>query len=163
MAGNTTKAITKGVAIGSAVIAAVSLFGTYIVDVSGVQARIGVPLAEQLSSVGIRISIPKVLVGMLMGGLLPFLFSSFALKAVGRAASKIVDEVRRQFKAGALSGKVKPDYYKVVYLCTVAAQRELLPMAILVVLTPILVGVLLQVEALGGFLAGAILSGQLLA
>ncbi|HEY5039038.1 MAG TPA: sodium/proton-translocating pyrophosphatase, partial [bacterium] len=95
--------------------------------------------------------------------LLPFLFSSFALKAVGRAASKIVDEVRRQFKAGALSGKVKPDYYKCVYLCTIAAQRELLPMAILVVLAPILVGILLQVEALGGFLAGAILTGQLLA
>ena len=162
-AGNTTKAITKGVAIGSAVVAAVSLFGTYIVDVSGVQSLLGMPLSDQLITVGIRISIPKVLVGMLLGGLLPFLFSSFALKAVGRAASKIVDEVRRQFKAGALSGKVKPDYYKVVFLCTVAAQRELLPMAILVVLTPILVGILLQVEALGGFLAGSILTGQLLA
>ncbi len=162
-AGNTTKAITKGVAIGSAVVAAVSLFGTYIVDVSDIQARMGMPLSEQLITVGIRISIPKVLVGMLMGGLLPFLFSAFALKAVGRAASQIVDEVRRQFKAGALSGKVKPDYYKVVNLSTIAAQRELLPMAILVVLTPILVGILLQVEALGGFLAGSILSGQLLA
>ena len=162
-AGNTTKAITKGVAIGSAVVAAVSLFGTYIVDVSNVQKSLNLPLAEQLVTLGIRISIPKVLVGMLLGGLIPFLFSSFALKAVGRAAAKIVDEVRRQFKAGALSGKIKPDYYKVVHLCTVAAQRELLPMAILVVLAPIVVGILLQVEALGGFLAGAILSGQLLA
>ena len=162
-AGNTTKAITKGVAIGSAVVAAVSLFGTYIVDVSNVQKSLNIPLAEQLITLGIRISIPKVLVGMLMGGLLPFIFSSFALKAVGRAAAKIVDEVRNQFHAGALSGKVKPDYYKVVHLCTIAAQRELLPMAILVVLTPVLVGILLQVEALGGFLAGAILSGQLMA
>ena len=162
-AGNTTKAITKGVAIGSAVIAAVSLFGTYIVDVSNVQAQVGLPLAERLTAVGIRISIPKVLVGMLLGGLLPFLFSSFALKAVGRAASKIVEEVRRQFKAGALSGKVKPDYYKIVQLCTLAAQRELMPMALLVVLTPILVGILLQVEALGAFMAGSILSGQLMA
>jgi len=102
-------------------------------------------------------------VGMFMGGLLPWIFSSFCLRAVGRAASKIVEEVRRQFKAGALSGKVKPDYYAIVHLCTLAAQRELLPMAIMVVLAPILVGILLQVEALGGFLAGAILSGQLLA
>ena len=162
-AGNTTKAITKGVAIGSAVVAAVSLFGSYIVNVSEVQKLLNVPLADQLITVGIRVSIPKVLVGMLIGGLLPWLFSSFALKAVGRAASMIVNEVRRQFKAGALSGKIKPDYYQVVHLCTLAAQRELLSMALLVVLAPILVGILLQTEALGGFMAGAILSGQLLA
>jgi K(+)-stimulated pyrophosphate-energized sodium pump len=162
-AGNTTKAITKGVAIGSAVMAAVSLFGSFVVNVSGAQKASGVPLSDQLATIGVRVSEPSVLVGMLIGGLLPWLFSSYALKAVGRAATLIVNEVRRQFQAGVLKGDVKPDYYRVVNICTVAAQRELLSMALLVVIAPILVGLLLQVEALGGFLAGAILSGQLLA
>ncbi|MFA5146448.1 MAG: sodium-translocating pyrophosphatase [Candidatus Omnitrophota bacterium] len=161
--GNTTKAITKGVAIGSAVIAAVSLFGSYMVDVSKVQAAMGVAVADQLTSLGIRVSIPQVFVGMLIGGALPWLFSSFAIQAVSRAASLIVQEVRRQFRLGVLENKIKPDYKQAVAISTTAAQKELISLAILSVVTPILVGLVLQVEALGGFLAGIILSGQLLA
>ena len=161
--GNTTKAITKGVAIGSAVIAAVALFGSFIVDVSRVQNTLGVPLAEQIQSIGIRIDLPQVFVGMLIGGALPWLFSSFALNAVARAAGLIVEEVRRQFKLGVLTGKVKPDYQHPVAISTAAAQKELVSLALLGVVTPIVVGLTLRIEALGGFLAGAILSGQLLA
>jgi K(+)-stimulated pyrophosphate-energized sodium pump len=161
--GNTTKAITKGVAIGSAVIAAVSLFGSYMVDVSKVQASLGVIAANQLNALGIRISVPQVFVGMLLGGALPWLFSSFSVQAVSRAASLIVEEVRRQFRLGVLDGKVKPDYRQAVAICTTAAQKELVSLAIISVVAPILVGLVLQVEALGGFLAGIILSGQLLA
>jgi K(+)-stimulated pyrophosphate-energized sodium pump len=161
--GNTTKAITKGVAIGSAVIAAVSLFGSYMVDVSKVQAAMGVPLADQLSTIGIRVSVPQVFVGMLIGGAIPWLFSSFSIQAVSRAASLIVLEVRRQFKLGVLEGKVKPDYKQAVAISTDAAQKELISLALISVISPILVGLVLQVEALGGFLAGIILSGQLLA
>lgn len=153
--GNTTKAITKGIAIGSAVIAAVSLFGSFIADVSRVDPT---ALAN-----GIRISAPRVFVGMLVGGAVPWLFSSFAIQAVSRAASLIIQEVRRQFKLGVLEGTVKPDYGKAVALSTTAAQKELVPLALIGVLTPIIVGLVLQVEALGGFLAGIILSGQLLA
>ncbi len=161
--GNTTKAITKGVAIGSAVIAAVSLFGSYLVDVSRAQAALSIPLEQQIRSMGIRVDIPQVFVGMLIGGALPWLFSSFAINAVSRAASLIVLEVRRQFRLGVLEGKVKPDYRQAVAISTTAAQKELVSLALLGVLTPILVGLVLQVEALGGFLAGIILSGQLLA
>jgi K(+)-stimulated pyrophosphate-energized sodium pump len=161
--GNTTKAITKGVAIGSAVIAAVALFGSYLVDVSRAQATLGIPLAERIVEVGIRIDVPRVFVGMLIGGALPWLFSSFAINAVSRAASLIVKEVRRQFGLGVLEGKVDPDYNQAVEISTTAAQKELLPLAVLGVVTPIIVGMVLQVEALGGFLAGIILSGQLLA
>ncbi len=161
--GNTTKAITKGVAIGSAVIAAVSLFGSYLVDVSRAQASAGIPLAERISTLGIRVEVPQVFIGMLIGGALPWLFSSFAINAVSRAASLIVQEVRRQFKLGVLEGKVPPDYQKAVEISTQAAQKELIPLALLGVITPIVVGLVLQVEALGGFLAGIILSGQLLA
>ncbi len=161
--GNTTKAITKGVAIGSAVIAAVSLFGSFLVDVSRAQTNLGIPAAEQIQATGIRVDIPQVFVGMLIGGALPWLFSSFAIQAVSRAASLIVMEVRRQFKLGVLDGKVKPDYRQAVGISTAAAQKELVSLALLGILTPIVVGLLLQVQALGGFLAGIILSGQLLA
>jgi K(+)-stimulated pyrophosphate-energized sodium pump len=161
--GNTTKAITKGVAIGSAVIAAVALFGSYLVDVSHAQETMGIPLAQQIKTLGIRVDIPQVFVGMLIGGALPWLFSSFAIQAVSRAAALIVQEARRQFKLGVLEGKVKPDYRKAVSISTTAAQKELVSLATLGVVTPIVVGLLLQVEALGGFLAGIILSGQLLA
>ena len=161
--GNTTKAITKGVAIGSAVIAAVALFGSFLVDVSRAQTTLGVPVAEQIQSTGIRVDIPQVFVGMLIGGALPWLFSSFAIQAVSRAASLIVMEVRRQFKLGVLDGKVKPDYRQAVSISTTAAQKELVSLALLGILTPIVVGLLLQVQALGGFLAGIIVSGQLLA
>jgi len=161
--GNTTKAITKGVAIGSAVIAAVSLFGSFLVDVSRAQNSLGVPLAEQIQSIGIRVDYPQVFVGMLVGGALPWLFSSFAIQAVTRAASLIVLEVRRQFKLGVLEGKVKPDYAQAVSISTIAAQKELVSLALLGIVTPIVIGLTLKVEALGGFLAGIIVSGQLLA
>ena len=153
--GNTTKAITKGIAIGSAVIAAVSLFGSFITDVSRVD-----PTALAF---GIRVSLPQVFVGMLIGGAVPWLFSSYAIQAVSRAASLIIIEARRQFRLGVLEGKVKPDYRQAVALSTAAAQKELVPLALIGVLSPIIVGMVLQVEALGGFLAGIILSGQLLA
>ena len=162
--GNTTKAITKGVAIGSAVIAAVSLFGSFMTDVTKVQAQLNIPEAMHLLNTGIRVSMPMVLIGMLIGGAIPWLFSSLTINAVSRAASLIVMEVRRQFKIpGLMEGKVKPDYKKAVSICTVAAQKELVGLALLAVLMPLIVGLTLQVEALGGFLAGAILSGQLLA
>jgi len=157
--GNTTKAITKGVAIASAVIAAVSLFATFITDVGRVQEQLG------MAKLGaIRISDTKVFIGFLLGGALPWLFSSLSIKAVSRAASLIVEEVRRQFRIpGMMEGTVKPDYARAVGISTAAAQKELIPLAVISVLMPIAVGMILQVEALGGFLAGIILSGQLLA
>jgi K(+)-stimulated pyrophosphate-energized sodium pump len=154
--GNTTKAITKGIAIGSAVIAAVSLFGAFITDVSLVDP-------EALAG-GIRISRPVVFVGLLIGGAIPWLFSSFSIRAVGRAAGLMVTEVRRQFRIpGLMEGKVKPDYARAVSISTSAAQKELVPLATMAVVSPIIVGLVLQVEALGGFLVGVILAGQLLA
>lgn len=169
--GNTTKAITKGVAIGSAVIAAVALFASYMVDVSNVQKLLNEAWAsagenkalELLSQVGIVVSNPTVFVGMLIGGALPWLFSSFAINAVSRAAALIVEEVRRQFKGGVLEGKTKPDYTNAVNISTVAAQKELIVLAVLGIVSPIVVGLTFGVEALGGFLAGIIVSGQLLA
>ena len=157
--GNTTKAITKGVAIASAVIAAVSLFASYITDVGRVQAQMGSVVMD-----AIRISDTKVFVGFLLGGALPWLFSSLAIKAVTRAAGEIVLEVRKQFKIpGIMEGTVKPDYARVVSISTASAQKELIPLTTISVALPLLVGLILQVEALGGFLAGVILSGQLLA
>ncbi len=162
--GNTTKAITKGVAIGSAVIAAVSLFGSFLTDVTKVQIQMGVEQGGQLLQTGIRISEPLVLVGLLIGASIPWLFSSLMINAVSRAASLIVVEVRRQFKIpGLMEGKVKPDYGQAVGICTVAAQKELIGLAAMAVLIPLLVGLGLRVEALGGFLGGVIISGQLLA
>ena len=169
--GNTTKAITKGVAIGSAVIAAVSLFASYMVDVSNVQSLLNDAWAAAgedkvltlLSEVGIVVSNPVVFVGMLIGGALPWLFSSFAINAVSRAAALIVQEVRRQFKGGVLEGKAKPDYTRAVSISTVAAQKELVILALLGIVSPVVVGLAFGVEALGGFLAGIIVSGQLLA
>jgi len=162
--GNTTKAITKGVAIGSAVIAAVALFGSFITDVSKVQIQMGFEKTAQLIETGIRISVPMVFIGLLIGGTIPFLFSSLTINAVTRAAAQIVEEVRRQFRIpGIIERTVKPDYQRAVDICTISAQRELIPLALIAVLSPILIGSLLGVEALGGFLAGVILSGQLLA
>lgn len=157
--GNTTKAITKGIAIASAVIAAVSLFASYITDVSRVQAQLGMPAIEW-----IRISETKVFIGLLLGGSMPWLFSSLNIRAVSRAAGQVVDEVRKQFRIpGIMEGTVKPDYARVVGISTKSAQKELVPIALLAIVIPLLVGMILQVEALGGFLAGVILSGQLLA
>jgi K(+)-stimulated pyrophosphate-energized sodium pump len=157
--GNTTKAITKGVAIASAVIAAVSLFASYITDVARVQMSLGIPAIES-----IRVSDTKVFIGFLLGGALPWLFSSLSIKAVSRAAGEIVEEVREQFRLpGIMEGTRQPDYARVVAISTRSAQHELIPLAVISVAMPILVGLVLQVEALGGFLAGVILCGQLLA
>jgi K(+)-stimulated pyrophosphate-energized sodium pump len=157
--GNTTKAITKGIAIASAVIAAVSLFSSFITAVEEIQQQIHHPVLT-----AIRVSDTHVFTGLLLGGALPWLFSSLIIRSVGRAAGLIVEEVRRQFHIpGLMEGKVRPDYARVVGISTAAAQKELIPLAILCVLTPIVIGLVFQVEALGGFLAGIILSGQLLA
>ncbi|MFM2031739.1 MAG: hypothetical protein RLZZ297_504 [Chloroflexota bacterium] len=157
--GNTTKAVTKGIAIGSAVIASVALFGSYISDVAKVQATLGLP---QLTS--INVAAPPVFIGLLIGGAIPMLFSSLLIRAVARAAGQIVTEVRRQFAIpGILDGTVLPDYARAVSISTAAAQHELLGIGIMGVATPILVGFGFGIEALGGFLAGVILSGQLLA
>ncbi len=154
--GNTTKAITKGIAIGSAVIAAVSLFGAFITDVNKID--------PQALASGIRVSSPVVFIGILLGGALPWLFSSLSIRSVSRAANEMVREVRRQFRIpGILEGTVKPDYTRAVTISTVAAQQDLIPLAILAVFTPIFIGMLLRVEALGGFQAGIIVTGQLLA
>ena len=157
--GNTTKAITKGVAIASAVIAAVSLFAAFITDVGIAQARLGVPRMEF-----IRVSETGVFIGLLLGGALPWMFSSLSIRAVSRAAGLIVQEVRRQFRIpGIMEGTVLPDYARVVGISTSAAQKELIPLATISVIAPLVIGMGLGVEALGGFLAGIILSGQLLA
>ncbi len=157
--GNTTKAITKGIAIASAVIAAVSLFASFITDIGRVQAQLGMVVMD-----AIRISDTKVFIGFLIGGALPWLISSLSIRAVSRAAGEIVEEVRTQFRIpGILEGTVAPDYARVVGISTRSSQKELLPLAAISVCLPLLVGLVLQVEALGGFLAGVILSGQLLA
>lgn len=149
--GNTTKAITKGIAIASAVIAALSLFASYI-EVTGLEVE------------GLNIADPLVFVGLLIGGALPFLFSSVLLRAVERAAALIIEEVRKQFRIpGVKEGTKLPDYAKVVVICTNAAQRELIVVAMLGILVPVIVGFLIGARALGGFLAGIIVTGQLLA
>ncbi|MBA2426276.1 MAG: sodium-translocating pyrophosphatase [Actinobacteria bacterium] len=148
--GNTTKAITKGLAIATAVLAATSLFGSFQ-DIVG-----GAP---------IDISAPEVLVGLLIGAAVPWLFSSLTIRAVGRAAGTVVLEVRNQFKnnPGIMDYSVKPDYARVVDICTRTSLQELVTPGILAVLTPIVVGFAFGAIALGAFLAGAIVSGQLLA
>ncbi len=162
--GNTTKAITKQVAIASAVVAATSLFFSFVTDVSMVQGRLGVPEVEQLLTTGIRVSELKGTLGLLLGGAMPFLFAAYALRAVSRGASLVVHEVRRQFKIpGVLEGTTKPDYGRVVSITTAAAQKELLTLVIISITIPLLVGIVFQVEALGAFLAGVIIAGQLLA
>jgi K(+)-stimulated pyrophosphate-energized sodium pump len=110
------------------------------------------------------VSETPVFIGLLLGGALPWLFSSLSIRAVSRAAKLIVEEVRRQFRIpGVMEGQVLPDYRNVVTISTAAAQKELVPLAVIAMTVPIIVGLLLQVEALGGFLAGIIVSGQLLA
>ncbi len=177
--GNTTKAITKGVAIASAVIASVSLFASFVTDVGIVARNLGLtsPLAY-----GLRINIPAVFVGLLLGGALPWIFSAFNIRAVSRAAGQTIDEVRRQFKIpGIMEGTKKPEYGRVVNIVTAAAQKELISLTILAVSAPIFIAIFFTlslsifggnfdqqligsgVEALGGFQAGIIVSGQLLA
>ncbi len=165
--GNTTKAITKGIAIGSAVIAAVSLFNSFIVSVGsggkGESELIGSNVYNDVAAM-LTISDPRLFVGMLIGAAVPFLFSSMTIRAVGRAAFLIVKECRVQFRDKEIwAGTKKPDYARVVAICTGSAQKELVGPGLLAMLVPILVGFGLGVVALAGFLAGMIVSGQLLA
>ncbi len=165
--GNTTKAVTKGVAIGSAVIAAVSLFASYITVIGsgggGEDKPLPIELFDKVAAL-LTVSDPQLLVGMLVGGAVPFLFSSMLLRAVSRAAYLIVGECRAQFKDKEIwEGSKKPDYGRVVNICTAAAQKELIGPAVLGVLMPVLVGFLLGPVALAGFLAGSITAGALIA
>src|SRR5439155_18101077 len=148
--GNTTKAITKGIAIATAVLAATSLFGAFT-------AKTNIPT--------ISVNNPLVLAGLLVGGSISFLFASLAIRAVGRAAGQVVVEVRNQFRLhpGIMDYTEKPDYASVVDICTRTSIRELLTPGMLAVLSPVIVGFFLKAEALGAFLAGAILTGQLMA
>jgi K(+)-stimulated pyrophosphate-energized sodium pump len=153
-AGNTTKAITKAIAIASAVIAAVSLFSAFTETVAKSIPGFNLDIAAN----------PIVFVGLLVGASLPFLFSFINIRAVSRAAEKIIQEVREQFhKPGVMEGTTPPDYARVVSICTSSAQRELASLAVIAILSPLLVGSLLGAPAWGGFLAGVILTGQLLA
>ena len=151
-AGNTTKALTKGFAIATAVIAAVALFQGFVTDAG-------------LTAADFSLVEPKVFIGLLVGGAAPFLFCSFAINAVSRAAFQLVEEVRRQFREipGIMEGTGKPDYARCVEIATAAAQKELLGPGILAICLPILVGFGLGAPALGGYLAGAIVTGQLMA
>jgi K(+)-stimulated pyrophosphate-energized sodium pump len=155
--GNTTKAITKGVAIATAVLAATSLFGSF----RRALLEAGLPLEE----VDIPIEQPSVLVGLLIGGSVAFMFSAQAIRAVGRAAGRVVFEVRQQFKdhPGIMDYTERPNYGAVVDICTRDSLRELLTPGLLAVLAPIATGFLFESAALGAYLAGAILTGQLLA
>ncbi len=154
--GNTTKAVTKAFAIGSAALAALTLFAAYVQEVNIAGQALGKSFEFGLSD-------PLVLVGLFIGGLIPFVFSSSLLAAVGKAAFKVVEEVRRQFKLGILTGKVKPDYAKAVDIVTAASLKAMLGPILLAILSPLLIGFILGPKALGGLLLGVIISGILLA
>jgi len=179
--GNTTKAVTKGFAIGSAVIAAVALFASYIETIA--DEVLGAAGAEELEATGetvvdgvryvgdnvfdvfqINVADPKTFIGLLIGGSIAFMFSSLAIRAVGRTAGVVVQEVRRQFADGQImAGTKKPDYGPVIDICTAASLRELATPALLAVLTPVIIGFGINFYALGAFLAAVILTGQLMA
>lgn len=154
--GNTTKAVTKAFAIGSAALASLTLFAAYVDEI----ARFA-PGQEIIFS----LSDEKVIIGLFLGALIPFLFSSLCMRAVGNAAFSIVEEVRRQFKEikGIMEGKTEPDYARCVDIVTKASLKELMLPGIIAVVSPLLVGFLLGKIALGGMLIGSILSGFLLA
>ena len=167
--GNTTKAVTKGFAIGSAVIAAVALFASFI-EIAGTEV-LPAALFEGLkdsaggifSAILINVADPKVFIGLLIGGAVPFLFSGLAIRAVGRTAGVVVQEVRSQFADGKImSGEKKPDYGPVIDICTRASLRSS-PRPLLAVLTPVIIGFGIGYTALGAFLAAVILVGQLMA
>jgi K(+)-stimulated pyrophosphate-energized sodium pump len=165
--GNTTKAITKGIAIGSAVIAAVSLFASFIaVMATGSEEGINSLSTNRYLAEAAKLTVgqPKVFIGMLIGGAVPFLFSSMTIRAVGRAAYLIVQECRIQFRDKEIwAGTKKPNYGRVVDICTGTAQKELVGPGLLAIFTPVFVGFFMGPYALGGFLAGMIVVGQLLA
>ncbi len=148
--GNTTAAIGKGFAIGSAALTALSLFASY-------SEAIGIKMINILD--------PKVVVGLFIGGMLPFIFSALTMESVGRAAYQMIEEVRRQFKTipGIMEGTEKPDYARCVDISTGAALKEMMIPGLMAVLVPIVVGLVLGGEALGGMLAGALVTGVLLA
>ena len=164
--GNTTKAATKGIAIASAVIAAVALFGSFLSKVAAPGAGEAVQAsALQNPANWLRLNEPVVFIGLLIGGAMPFLFSAMTIRAVGRAASYIINEVRRQFREipGLMEGTAMPESAKVVDICTASALRELVAPGVLAILSPLVVGIFLGWWGLGGFLAGIIVVGQLLA
>ena len=169
--GNTTKAVTKGFAIGSAVIAAVALFASYIETIAGELGLVdaaGAPLEGsaifQAAETQINVSDVKTFIGLLIGGSVAMMFSALAIRAVGRTAGVVVQEVRSQFKdGGIMAGTKQPDYGPVIDICTAASLRELTTPALLAVLTPVVVGFGIGYAALGAFLAGVILTGQLMA
>jgi len=169
--GNTTKAVTKGFAIGSAVIAAVALFASYIETIAG-QLKLSDAAGELLKGdaifqaveTQINVADVKTFIGLLIGGSIAFMFSALAIRAVGRTAGVVVQEVRAQFKdGGIMAGTKQPDYGPVIDICTKASLRELTTPALLAVLTPVIVGFGINYFALGAFLAAVILTGQLMA
>ncbi|MFM8265511.1 MAG: sodium/proton-translocating pyrophosphatase, partial [Acidimicrobiia bacterium] len=169
--GNTTKAVTKGFAIGSAVIAAVALFASYIETIAG-QLKLTDENGELLKGdaifkaveTQINVADVKTFIGLLIGGSIAFMFSALAIRAVGRSAGVVVQEVRKQFKdGGIMAGTKKPDYGPVIDICTASSLRELTTPALLAVLTPVIVGFGINYFALGAFLAAVILTGQLMA
>ncbi|HEY6933761.1 MAG TPA: sodium-translocating pyrophosphatase [Marmoricola sp.] len=165
--GNTTKAITKGIAIATAVLAASALFGSYTSSIGSALSDVGGLSGGALTKLSFLfdVSNPNILVGMLLGVAVVFLFSGLAINAVGRAAGAVVYEVRRQFREipGIMEGTGRPEYGKVVDLATRGSQRELVTPGLLAVLSPIAVGFGLGVGPLAGFLAGAIGAGTLMA